>query len=318
MRTLCFLLPLVVCATEPNAATKRWWAHTQALSNDKMAGRDTGSEAYDRAAAYVAREFTRLGLKPAGTLGYFQQVPMKRVRLKAAESTAELSGKKLDWFRTINVAVRAGMATAFDAPLVFLGTEAIEVPEGAITVGLGSPRFIPGQRAYTGKVPAGVVATLAIPSLRGPEPQRWPVAYAVSMSIDEDASSARAVGALPAFTMNPAEADGLFAGSGHTFAEMLALAESGAAIPSFALSTRLKVNLKLANEFVSSDNILGILPGSDSKFANEYVVVSAHLDGYGPGEPLKGDGIYNGAFDDAAYVATLLDFAEHLKETHRV
>jgi Zn-dependent M28 family amino/carboxypeptidase len=40
------------------------------------------------------------------------------------------------------------------------------------------------------------------------------------------------------------------------------------------------------------------------------VVVSAHLDGYGPGEPVDGDAIYNGAFDDAAYVATLIRLAE--------
>jgi len=44
-------------------------------------------------------------------------------------------------------------------------------------------------------------------------------------------------------------------------------------------------------------------------------VVSAHLDGYGIGEPWNGDRIYNGAFDDAAYVATLIDMAQRLRET---
>ncbi len=54
---------------------------------------------------------------------------------------------------------------------------------------------------------------------------------------------------------------------------------------------------------------------SDPALADEYVVVSAHLDGYGIGEPWGADRIYNGAFDDAAYVATLIDFAERLRET---
>ena len=54
-----------------------------------------------------------------------------------------------------------------------------------------------------------------------------------------------------------------------------------------------------------------MLPGSDP----ETVVLSAHLDGYGLGTPNNGDGIYNGAFDDAAYVATLIDFAENLKRS---
>jgi Zn-dependent M28 family amino/carboxypeptidase len=46
---------------------------------------------------------------------------------------------------------------------------------------------------------------------------------------------------------------------------------------------------------------------------SEYVVISAHLDGYGFGEPIHGDRLYNGAFDDAAYVATLIDLAEQWK-----
>jgi Zn-dependent M28 family amino/carboxypeptidase len=40
------------------------------------------------------------------------------------------------------------------------------------------------------------------------------------------------------------------------------------------------------------------------------VIISAHLDGYGFGEPVEGDALYNGAFDDAAYVATLIRLAE--------
>jgi Zn-dependent M28 family amino/carboxypeptidase len=55
--------------------------------------------------------------------------------------------------------------------------------------------------------------------------------------------------------------------------------------------------------------------GSDSSVANEYLVVSAHLDGYGFGEPINGDRIYNGAFDDVAYVATLIDLSQKLQES---
>ena len=77
-------------STEPNAATKRWWAHTTALASDGMQGRDTGSEAYNRAASYVAAHFARLGLEPAGTLGYFQAVPLKANRLVAGQSEVAL------------------------------------------------------------------------------------------------------------------------------------------------------------------------------------------------------------------------------------
>jgi Zn-dependent M28 family amino/carboxypeptidase len=60
----------------------------------------------------------------------------------------------------------------------------------------------------------------------------------------------------------------------------------------------------------TSDNVLAVLPGTDPKLAKEVVVISAHLDGYGYGEPVGGERIYHGAFDDAAYVATLVRFAE--------
>jgi Zn-dependent M28 family amino/carboxypeptidase len=45
----------------------------------------------------------------------------------------------------------------------------------------------------------------------------------------------------------------------------------------------------------------------------QHVVVSAHLDHLGIGEPINGDRIYNGAMDDASGVAAVLDIAHRLK-----
>jgi len=46
------------------------------IADDSMMGRETGSEGAFKASAYVAAEFRRLGLKPAGDTGtYFQKVP---------------------------------------------------------------------------------------------------------------------------------------------------------------------------------------------------------------------------------------------------
>ena len=61
-----------------------------------------------------------------------------------------------------------------------------------------------------------------------------------------------------------------------------------------------------------------MMPGSDARLENEYVVIAAHLDGYGYGTPVAGDRLYNGALDDAAYVALLIQFADNLKREHRV
>src|SRR5436305_6473808 len=55
---------------------RRWWSHVLVLADDKLEGRDTGSAGHRKAASYVADEFARLGLKPAGTVGYFQPVKL--------------------------------------------------------------------------------------------------------------------------------------------------------------------------------------------------------------------------------------------------
>jgi Zn-dependent M28 family amino/carboxypeptidase len=54
-------------------------------------------------------------------------------------------------------------------------------------------------------------------------------------------------------------------------------------------------------------------PGSDPALKNEYVVVSAHLDHLGIGEPVNGDKIYNGAMDDASGVASAIEIAKAMQ-----
>jgi Zn-dependent M28 family amino/carboxypeptidase len=61
--------------------------------------------------------------------------------------------------------------------------------------------------------------------------------------------------------------------------------------------------------------VAGILPGVDPVLKDQYVVLSAHLDHLGIGEPINGDRIYNGAMDNASGVASLLDVAESLNES---
>jgi Zn-dependent M28 family amino/carboxypeptidase len=62
----------------------------------------------------------------------------------------------------------------------------------------------------------------------------------------------------------------------------------------------------------STVNVLGRLPGSDGKRTAEAVLLSAHIDHLGVGEPVDGDAIYNGANDDASGVAAVLELARVL------
>ena len=51
-----------------------WWAHIQFLADDKLQGRDVGTDGYREAVKYVAGKMETYGLKPAGTDGYLQNV----------------------------------------------------------------------------------------------------------------------------------------------------------------------------------------------------------------------------------------------------
>src|SRR5882724_2437521 len=70
-------LSVTVLAADAVQEGKRWWSHIEVLADDKMEGRNTGSEGHKKAARYVAGEFERNGLKPAGTSGYIQPVAFK-------------------------------------------------------------------------------------------------------------------------------------------------------------------------------------------------------------------------------------------------
>ncbi len=116
-----------------------------------------------------------------------------------------------------------------------------------------------------------------------------------------------------ALTFNPAQAEKLFAGSGHTFADVAVLAKDRNRLPSFPLTITLKAHAAIESNTVLSDNVIAKIPGSDPVLKNEYVVLSAHIDHLGIGAPINGDSIYNGALDNASGSALLLDIAAHLR-----
>lgn len=323
---LCLCCGLVA-ATKPNRTARRWWAHVQILASDSMEGRDTGSEGYRRAARYVVQQFERAGLKPAGRSGYYQSVPIRALRMKPEQSSISLvregAATPLRINHQIAVTPRAGLPESVDAPMIFVGygndlagldlAGKIVVYFNATPAGISSEARTRATaertKALAGSAAAGV---MAIDNPRAIEPPRWPVAYATAMSIDSGERNPRAGPAL-SMRFNPVYADeSLLRGSGHSVAEFLDLTAAGKQLPRFTLPVSLRAQIQVDSEKLASDNIVAVLPGSDAALSNEYVVVSAHLDAYGIGEPVNGDRIYNGAFDDAACVANLIELASDL------
>jgi Zn-dependent M28 family amino/carboxypeptidase len=115
-----------------------------------------------------------------------------------------------------------------------------------------------------------------------------------------------------AVTWNPEFADQLFDGSGHTFAEIAALAKERQPLPRFPLTLTVKAKAKQITRQLESSNIVAKLEGSDPQLKSQFVVLSAHLDHIGIGEPINGDKIYNGAMDNGSGSALVLDIADKL------
>ena len=77
------------------------------------------------------------------------------------------------------------------------------------------------------------------------------------------------------------------------------------------IRTSLAFTNKLSS--VQTANVGGVLPGSDAKLAAQVVVLSAHHDHFGIGEPdASGDRIYHGAVDNASGCAQVLAVAQAL------
>ena len=124
-------------------------------------------------------------------------------------------------------------------------------------------------------------------------------------------------GELFTATFNPAQAEKLFEGSGHKFADILALADAQKPLPRFALTKSIRASVVTENTRVESPNIAAVLEGADPTFKSQYLIVSAHLDHLGVGAPIHGKTIYAGAMDDASGVATVLETARAISHGER-
>jgi hypothetical protein len=293
-----------------DADTVRWWALTRELSGDAMEGRDTGSPAYDRAAALVARRFAQSGLKPVGEAGgWFQPVALDDLRVDEAHSALMLGGKPLALNREVLLSPGADTPRHVAAPATFrgfCGPDDIADVAGKLVVCYGRPaparlKAFDRARALRSGGAVGLLL-IAAPGL-ATEPIHWPFAYSRSVTIagtDKAAGTPFLLG-----TLNPAALVRLMPDA----AQVLAHGAAGADLPHADLGAFV-ADVAITRTATRSANVLGLLPGTDPKLADQVVIVAAHLDGYGHGEPVKGDGLYNGALDDAAYVALLERLAQ--------
>src|ERR1700733_16260638 len=124
MKLTPILLAGTLFAADLAQEGQRWWSHIQVLADDKMEGRNTGSEGHKRAAFYVAEQFDNAGLAPAGTSGYMQAFKLNVTQIDETQSSLAVAKKVKNVWKTTPLklgedailGVRDGLAATLDAP----------------------------------------------------------------------------------------------------------------------------------------------------------------------------------------------------------
>jgi Zn-dependent M28 family amino/carboxypeptidase len=322
---------------------KAWWETVKVISDDKYEGRDTGSKGERQAQEYIVGKLKALGVEPAGSDGFYQSVKLRTLEID--EPRCQLSLVQGGHAQQLNLGEEAFFSTRFppapkvDAALVFVGY-GLNIPEknyndfagldlkNKVAVILtGSPADIPSalsahyqSRAERWKAlkAAGAIGVIQIPN-----PASMDLPWS-RMALNRNHASMDLIGpefdetagAKLAVTFNPAHADLLLQGTGHTFEEIAALGKDRKVLPHFPLNVSVSATTVTHSQNVESTNIVARISGTDPKLKDEYVVLSAHIDHVGIGEPINGDRIYNGAMDNGSGSALLLDIARSLKKSH--
>jgi Zn-dependent M28 family amino/carboxypeptidase len=327
---------------------------TQALSSDAFEGRAPGTPGEQRTVDYLVQQFAALGLKPGGEDGgWTQRVDLVRTQMPAdAAMSVTVRGERIPLVQDRDVAALTlrpvDHVVIADAPLVFVGY-GVNAPErkwddfkgadlrGKIAVFLiNDPDFEaqPGDDArgrfdgraatyyarwtykYEEAVRQGALGALIVHETPGAG-YGWNTAIAPNgegYDIDRP-DPAREKLLLQAWLARDT-AVALFRKAGLDFEALKIQARSAKFRPVPLDATTLSADYPLQHAVVESRNVIAVLPGK--RYPKETVMLGAHWDAYGIGEPdASGDRIRHGAADDALGVAGILEVARVLAEGPR-
>jgi Peptidase family M28/PA domain len=309
------------------------------LADDLLEGRGIETQGYGVAARYMASQFEALGLQPAGSAGYLQNVPLRSSRIDEAKAT-------LTW-------VRAGVPetltlrqdyipnvdplrseTSVQAPVVFVGFgvtakdqhyddyEGIDAKGKIVAYIFGAPNFESSLRAHNSSSIVkrrNAVAHGAVGVILVDDPILEKL-YSFAMRVREFETpgyhwldgQGRPNDYFPAIlagaSLSMEASKKFFEGSAHSAEQVYGSLSAGKPM-SFTLPMVAKIHDASRLGDVVSPNVVAKLEGSDPALKSEYLVYTAHLDHLGIGPEVKGDKIYNGALDNASGSAILIETA---------
>lgn len=314
-------------------------AHIEFLADDKLKGRDTGTEEYEISANYVASHFQQFGLKPAGDHGtWFQTVPFIKSTAKAHSRKMILHTRSenvefnyQDDFLSLPSAIK--QKESLRAKLVFVGYgivdkklghndyQGLNVKDKIIVMFTGYPTsFQSEEGAHLGKihnkiqqaVEQGAAGVILLNSPVGNTKARYQgfSGYASEPILNWQTKEGDVFQSFPSLksitfiTMGTGEV--IFAESGVDLAAIFSEIKQGKAPEGFDLEIEVTLERKSEQTSISSSNVIAVLEGGDPLLKNEYIVYSAHLDHIGVN--VNGE-INNGALDNASGIAVMLETA---------
>ncbi|MGA8493363.1 MAG: M28 family peptidase [Terriglobales bacterium] len=336
-------LPGAAFAAMQKIDPERIRAHVRFLSHDLLEGRGTGQRGGDIAAEYIATEFALYGLKPAGDHGtYMQKVPLVGITPAPETTFSVVSSKGTTDLKPLEQYVAYDQTqephSDVNADIVYVGY-GIDAPEyqwddykgtdvrGKVLLMLVNEppsddvNFFKGKAlTYYGRwtykyeeaARKGAVGAILIHQT---EMASYPWEVVRNSNSGEkaylklDGSPKLKVAAWVQFEV----AKQMTASAGMDLDKMMADARSRDFHP-VTLPVKLKAHMVSKIRPFESNNVLAMLPGSDSKLKSEAVMYTAHYDHLGIRPDLPGDNIYNGANDNATGCGILLELARTYAE----
>ena len=315
--------------------------HLTFIASDELEGRDTPSRGLDIAAMYIAKHLASWGIKPAGDTGsYFQKFPLRRQRIDADRSKLTLNGRKYDFGVDFLSAYNPGSVAA---PLVYGSHgwvikskninpyQGIDVKDKIVIASAILPKGVSfselkgpnGGDWISPRMYAQLNGAKAIILLGNfDDLATWQASKAVQTETGNVAFGAPAAGSItiPTITISPRLIAALFRGEKMNGATLYTRAMASEFPEAFELtaSKRLEIDITVKSEDLHTQNVVGILEGSDPVLKNEYVAVGAHYDHVGMNPNLLGpDKIFNGADDDGSGTVAVMAIAEAMSKGPR-
>jgi len=340
--TVALLAGAPIAAAPPAVPVQTLKDVTRELSLDRYAGRAPTSPEEARTIRYIADRMAKAGLKPGNKGSWYQDVPMVEIAATPTPMTFAADGKppvslayKDDMVvGTLRVLPQVAV-TSSEVVFVGYGINApqlgwndyagIDVKGKTVLILINDPDWETktldgpfGGRAmtyygrwtykYEEAARQGAAAAIII---HDTVPAAYPFDVVVSswakprLNLDA-ADNHMGESAVIGWMTGPAAAR-VFAQAGQNF-DLLCAAAKAKGFAAVPLGSTMSISLTNTIRRQNSKNVVGILPGKTQP--NDYVLYSAHWDHLGRCLPVKGDGICNGALDNASGVAGLIAMAE--------